>query len=1249
MDTPSDSDDKLRLFSDQVGGDKIQSGDIAGSVAAIGEGANVIFNKVERALTQIESREQADKFEKKRLADALTDYVLRLEQQATLAKEDPRSGNPYKALLEFDIQDAALFYGRSKAIHLLLAHIERDQLTVLHAESGVGKTSLLKAGILPRLLADGHVPIYLRPYQIPVHLAIKQALLLNFEDTPSLASLSLHDFLLRVTSLISGRQLVVIVDQFEELFTVQDEVSRKEFIDHLSICLDDDLLPVRWILATRDEWFGQLGTFRPRIRNPYANELLLHPLSRNEANLVIIQPAERRQVSYEHTLVESLLDDLGKDEIAPPDLQLVCSSLFDLLDGRTEITQAMYEDAGKASGILRQYLHRVLSRDVPRDMRAPARRLLEALVTSEKRRALRTREDLTAELAGWGYSSSIVDGVVNHLIDSHLLRSEEFMLDKGHSVIAYELAHDYLLDEINIDPEVQARKAAQELLTQKLPYYKRENLLLSPHELSIILPQRQWLTLSEDATALLRDSQAVIARQRRMKRAGIATAILLLIGAIALIAVQRNVAAERYETIASTAVAAEAMAEKEANTAVAAEARAEAQANTAVAAEALAETQANISLARKLAGDTELAKSLGQTVLAYEYAAESYRTAHTLESRSALYTALSLPLPESIISIPVDVVTVINFSPKSDRMVFAGSDNKARIWDVDSAKELFTLEGHEALVTFAAFNPDGTRIVTASGDGTIGIWDAQNGNAIQIIPAHERRVTSASFSRDGSRIVTASGDRTAAIWDATTGEKYRTLEGHEDIIRYADFSPDGSRIVTASDDSTARVWTLNGVEIFELEGHTGRVNYAAFNPDGTRIVTVGVDRTGQLWDAETGKSIAFLVPHNGEVNSANFSPDGRFIVTTSEDHLVRLWDSTNGTLLASFPGHTDQVNWASFSPDGKWIATVGNDAKVWLRGALQIAGSASFFGHTGDINSVNFSNDGMQIVTASADRTAWVWDVRSNKQSFALEGHDRGVNFAVFSPDGTRIATAGSDETVRLWNAEDGNELYKILIPESAWSVKFNPDGSHLVTAGIDGIARVWDAQTGKELLPALEGHLDDVNYASFSPDGTRIVTVGGTDDGSVRIWDSKTHEELSKFTIISDNEVNSANFSPDGKQLVIAADEGVAQVWDVERGKLIFQLVGHESDVKSASFSPDGQLIVTTSDDHTLRLWDAVTGERLATLQGHTDEVGWATFSPDGKWIFSASNDRTVRTWMVNFDDLNKYILDELDRLGIN
>jgi DNA-binding beta-propeller fold protein YncE len=522
----------VRVEADEfVARDKITVGDIDGSVAAIGAGAQAIYQNVERALTEVEIAQQAEELARKRLAESVTAYVQRLERQAERARQDPGTGSPYKALLQYDVQDTALFFGRSGDIASLLAHLQRDQLTVLHAESGAGKTSLLKAGIMPRLLADGHLPLYVRPYQTPVHQAVKRSLVAQLDDTPSLATASLHDFLRWVTDLLGGQQLVIIVDQFEEVFTVQSNEERDKFVNELVPCLADDLLPVRWILAVRAELLSRLGTFRPQLQDPLANEMVLRPLTREQAEKVIIEPALLREVTYEPDLIDHLLDDLGREEIAPPQLQLVCSALFEALEGQSEISAALYHQADGASGILRGHLERVLSRDIPPGSRKAARSLLEALVTAEKRRALRRRDDLAAELSEQGVAEATLDEVLAQLVDSRLLRVEE-RGEEGEA-LAYELVSDYLLGEIELDPAVKARKAAQELLDQEVAAWKRNPGFRIPADrFDTIAAQKPKLTLNEDAKVLLELSRRHLQRRRRFVLAGAGVVAVLVVLAI---------------------------------------------------------------------------------------------------------------------------------------------------------------------------------------------------------------------------------------------------------------------------------------------------------------------------------------------------------------------------------------------------------------------------------------------------------------------------------------------------------------------------------------------------------------------------------------------------------------------------------------------------------------------------------------------------------------------------------------------
>lgn len=514
---------------DKVGRDKITLGDVASSVVAIGDGAQIIYQNVERALTQLEQFEQAEQAEVQRLAEAVTDYVQRLTKQATNVDDKPTGGGPYKSLLEYDVDDAALFYGRSEAIAQALSLIERDEITVLHAESGAGKTSLLKAGIIPRLLANGDVPIYVRPYTSLVDFAVKRAILPQLEQSPGLAIASLRDFLGMTSRILGAGRLVIILDQFEEFFTLQSQAYRDEFIDQLAAAVNDDTLRVRWLLSMRSEWFSQLGTFRPRIRNPYANEMLLRKLNQGEAREIIVEPAARYEVGYQEGLVENILTDLGGGgEIDPPQLQLVCAALYDGRGGRAQITRNMYEDLGGTVGILRSHLERVLSREVPVDERGAARAILQALISTTQRRVRRTAEELEQELSVLRIQSDTTASALDRLVESRLLRTAED--EQGVSV--YELAHDYLLDKIEIDPATQARKAAQDLLEQEVAAYQRYGTMLTPEKLVIIEAQKEQLVIDETAADLLARSERELVRRRRLFRVGFVAVLVLVVLAI---------------------------------------------------------------------------------------------------------------------------------------------------------------------------------------------------------------------------------------------------------------------------------------------------------------------------------------------------------------------------------------------------------------------------------------------------------------------------------------------------------------------------------------------------------------------------------------------------------------------------------------------------------------------------------------------------------------------------------------------
>jgi hypothetical protein len=438
-------------YRDGVSGGAIAVGNVDRSVVAIGAGAQVIYTNVERALTEVEIVEQAEAFERKRLAEAVTEYVAGLQGQAEQAQRRGGSGNPFKALLEYDFGDAQLFFGRDAAIGALLERLERSPLAVLHADSGMGKTSLLRAGLAPLLLARGHVPLYVRPYDVLIPLAIKRELITQLEQVPNLAAASLRDFLRRATGLLGGQRLVILLDQFEDVFAVQSAGARADFAAELAECLNDALLPVRWVLSLRGEWFGHLSTFQPQVPQPFANQFLLSALSRDEAVDTITRTMERSTLTIEPELIDRIVDDLGPDAIAPPQLQVVCHALGEGLSrsrfrsddslapvaqrsGVSRLNQSAtkvattsqcltvdaYVKIGRSEGILRRYLDDTLSRSLRPADRTPAWQALAAV--AEQPASSAAESELVAHLKTYGVGEADTRRVLRLLETNRLLR-----------------------------------------------------------------------------------------------------------------------------------------------------------------------------------------------------------------------------------------------------------------------------------------------------------------------------------------------------------------------------------------------------------------------------------------------------------------------------------------------------------------------------------------------------------------------------------------------------------------------------------------------------------------------------------------------------------------------------------------------------------------------------------------------------------------------------------------------------------
>jgi WD40 repeat protein len=1129
---------------------------------------------------------------------------------------------PFPGLRAFDEADAAVYFGRETNIQQvsdLLGQFKRlnnGRLALVLGASGSGKSSLVQAGLLPRLRKNAAEWIVVEPFR-PQERPLSQFALalgrtferyganrewreIRGELEAAAAELKAERLLdlaydLRQAAKQENASVLVTIDQMEELLAAGTGESRDSFESVIQQIAAAPESPFILLGCLRSDLLAGFQTRAPWNKLAYV-PVPLNAMSLDELPAVIERPAQLAGLALEPGLVQAIVIDAETPD-AMPLLAFTLRELWELAPKPTaglasggRLTLHQYRDElGGLKTLLARKADEAIARDLAsHEVAAALRSAFSMLVRIDENGGFARRPAPLEELPAAALPA------IQRLIQSRVLTARG---DGNHSLV--EVAHEALFRTWGL------LAGWLEADAEFLQWNKRLQTSLG-----------EWQRTAQDDGALLRGAQLAEALEWLKERPTDVGEVNKEFIEASVSLMRRDREALEFREWKAKLEAGRALYER--SFALSDQARYQSAA-------------ACVLRAVEIAPLGSAPAGYGSAPGSANWASESWTRYRYLDTQRGHMAGRLVGHERAVTSVAV--------SADGSLAVSGGLDGSVRRWNLKEAKDGDVLISSDAPISCVALNADGSTFVYADVNGNVQETEMATGKRLWSVSGEGEPVSGLSFSSDGLAVVW--GYKMGAVAGVNRGSGtalmyFRPHQGSVTALMWRQ-----GKLVTGSSlpalaewlgDGTIQVWDVAANERTKLIiSQLGQnITAVAINAGGTLALRGFDNGSIELLDLQSGEQSLVLAGHNGAVTTLAFGEDNQTALSGSADHLVRWWDLKTGACMGVLEGHTEPVLAVSICGVAKIALSASTDGSIAIWDLRQEMSAEALSGHTSSVETVCIRSDGKRALSGATDGTARLWDLET-RQTLQVFGKYVGpVSALSLSSDGQSVVSGNTDGHILVWNVESG-KVQTVLEGHSGtiWDVACSADGSRVFSASEDNTARIWALETG-QLLHTLVGHSGTVYTLAGSVDGKALLT--GSADGTLRLWDTNTGSQKHLWSIAETAKrgITSIAWSADGRIALIATSDHIITVWDLTEGKVIWALKGHEHQITGIVFIPDSNLALSASLDHTLRLWDFVAGRSLRVFKGHTDTVRSVALSGDGKTAISGSRDETLMLWSL-------------------